>query len=794
MPQEKLLDVTPITVTESYSPVDKSEESVVRAFVKGKVKKLKDNRRDRKYADGRSIEDTWKEVDLEYAPHELKGLDTTENRFVTDETLGIAGRRVRLDSDDAWQSNHATPDFYVKVNTALAALIDQNPEAVFEPTSRKYESNTALAQANWKQSWHTSGGKRALKNGILNMSRYGIGFWCTTPKIDVRDKKVRVEFNKDDSSKDVYETKKITRYNGLARRSLNPWDVWVNDGARPGMFDEIGEWYYEREFSEEEFKLEYPVAQFPNAQFVRANAQFSDNENNKDNDDETKKDKIRVGYYENDRKDLFVIWVPGQDIPLYNAPMPNDEGKLSLWYAPWSPRDDRTIYGIGLFEIIRGDTILFDRVLNMTMDQLTLSIYKSFFHKGTDQLGEDGTLRLQAGKGQAVSDPSSIKWLDVPGPGQDAWRGLQYLQDKRDINSGVPQQLAGKFSGKTLGQDLQAKEAALERMKLPLDYLLDALEQEAYLTLSWLSQILSTPEVLEYSDETDLRAALSEMGLGEEEIKGYFEVLNSPSQDQELFAQDVQPQEGVDEMGMPLQPQVKNYAKVYPEAVLNMDKDSDGNLFESEQRKFYRFGLDIPTKRLNWKGMIRVLPQSVLAPSKELTRRLDLDLFNLVYPSIQAMVQAPAVIPVLIHPIKQIIKSFNKNPKDWLDEKFLMEMHEAAKQPQDKTGENVRPSLSLQFADLSDRGQDGAPRKLNSTQKEVLKRYYGIEVQEPLFVGGEQDANAGMPPSGMPQKAGGRLPSPEFSTKSGVEAPQVADIGHAPHRMEGAVEAANRVF
>ena len=114
---------------------------------------------------------------------------------------------------------------------------------------------------------------------------------------------------------------------------------------------------------------------------------------------------------------------------------------------------------------------------------------------------------------------------------------------------------------------------------------------------------------------------LSEMGLGEEEVKGYFEVLNSPSQDQELFAQDVQPQEGVDEMGMPLQPQVKNYAKVYPEAVLNMDKDSDGNLFESEQRKFYRFGLDIPTKRLNWKGMIRVLPQSVLAPSKELTRK-----------------------------------------------------------------------------------------------------------------------------------------------------------------------------
>jgi hypothetical protein len=174
-----------------------------------------------------------------------------------------------------------------------------------------------------------------------------------------------------------------------------------------------------------------------------------------------------------------------------------------------------------------------------------------------------------------------------------------------------------------------------------------------------------------------------------------------------------------------------------------------------------------------------------------LSRRLDLDLFNLVYPSIQSMLQAPALIPALIHPIKQIIKSFGKDPKAWLDEKFLMDTHEQSKQPKDDTGANVRPSITLQFNDLDGLMRDGQPRQLTQPQKEVLKNYFGIEVKEPLFVGGGQEADVMPPMAGEPEEMGGP-PPPEMSTTSGIEAPQVADIGQAPTTLEGAVEGASR--
>ncbi len=785
------LKVEPV-VAESYSPKGE-DEVIVRKYVKDRIFDLKEARKRTLPAVGRSIEDIWREVDREYTPHELNPSSSGRKRVVTDDDLGLRGRMVKIGDSDSWQANQATPDFYVKVNTALAILVEQNPEATFEPTSRKYEANTRLAEAIWKQSWFTSGGKRALKTGIFNMAQYGIGFWVTSPKIDIRKKRVLTEYHPEDPSKDVYEDKQIIRYNGLERQSWSPWNIWVDDTARPGCFDEINDYYREKEFSEEAFKAEFPEDVFPAAKFCTPNVAALSTETSTNNQD---KKKYIVGYYENCRKDLYVCWFPGQDVVLYSSPVANDEGKLGLWFAPWTLRSDHTIYGIGLYEIIRGDTILYDRVSNMTLDQLTLSIYKSFFHKGMDQIGEEGVMRIEPGVGQQVSDPKAIEWLNVPGPGAEAWKGLQFLQDKRDVASGVPAQLAGKFGGKTLGQDLQAKEAALERLKLPLDFIVDALEQEAYITLSWLTQILSTPELLEFTDQADLSEALKEIGLSEEEVAGYFQTLQNPQPGQELFSQTPEstPQVGPD--GQPVAgPDSKTYAHVYPEVSMNLEIGEDGNLFESEQRKFYRFGLHLPLKRLDWKGIVRIIPQSVLVPSKELMRRLDLDLFNLVYPAIQSMVATPGLVPALIHPIKQIIGSFGKDHKDWLDEKFFLKLYADSQQPKDMTGANVKPSLTLVFSDLDAVDKNGMPKRMTPAQTEVLKKYYGIVIEQPLFVpsgtpASTHQASSGATPGG--EQAPGGVASPEMSTKSGIEAPQVADIGQAPSSMAGAVEASNR--
>jgi hypothetical protein len=193
-------------------------------------------------------------ADREYPPHELDGaLGGKKKVLATDETKGWRGRFVTLGSED-WQAKNATPDLYVKVNTALSVLVDQNPEAVFEPTARKYDANTRLVEASWKQSWYESGGKKELKLFVFNMGKYGIGYMKTCPKLDIRTKRVRVEYDADDSSKDVYEERQIVKFNGLTRRSLNPWDVWVDDTAVPGRYDEVGDVYHEMDFNEEDFR------------------------------------------------------------------------------------------------------------------------------------------------------------------------------------------------------------------------------------------------------------------------------------------------------------------------------------------------------------------------------------------------------------------------------------------------------------------------------------------------------------------------------------------------------------
>lgn len=791
------------TPAESFVPAE-GDETEVRTYLINRIKVLKDARKKNLRGLSKSIEDIWREIDREYTPHELNTSTSTRKRVVTDDDLGLRGRMVKIGDPDGWQANQATPDFYVKVNTALSILVEQNPEATFDPVSKKYQENTHVAEAIWKQSWFMSGGKRALKTGIFNMSRYGIGFWVTRPKIDIRKKRVLVAYHPEDPEKNEYEDRQVVRYNGLTRESINPWNMWVDDTARPGCFDDIGDDYYEKEYSEEAFKAEFPEAVFPNAKFCTPNEMVLENDR-KSTDPNPAEKKYIVGFYENCRKDLYCCWYPGPNIPLYSSPLPNDDGKLGLWFAPWTLRADDSIYGIGIFEIVRGDTILYDRISNMTVDQLTLSIYKSFFHKGVDQIGEEGILEIMPGRGQQVSDPKAIEWLNVPGPGQDAWRGMQFLQERRDVNSGVPSQLAGKFGGKTLGQDLQAKEAALERLKLPLDFIVDALEQEAYITLSWLTQILSTPEMLEFTDEQTLRDALQEVGLSEEEIKQYLETAANPQDGQELISQDQgsTPPPMLDENGQPTGEQApvaepKKYANVYPEVSMNLQVGDAGTLFESDQRRFYRFGVNLPLKRLDWKGIVRIIPQSVLVPSKELMRRLDLDLFNLVYPSIQAMVANPGLVPALINPIKEIIGSFGKDHKDWLDEKFFMKLYEDSQKPKDMTGANVKPTLTVAFSDLDAVDKNGVPKRMTPAQTEVLKKYYGITIEQPMFVpsgtqgmGGASSSGGSTPPGSSPDGGAGPLP-PEMSTKSGIEAPQVADIGQAPSSMAGAVEAANR--
>lgn len=705
----------------SYNPSPEHKETI--DFLSTRISDLKEFRSSKLLNNTKSIEDIWREADAEYQPHELT---SNVRKTLVSEEDGTAARFVKLGQEEGWQSNQASPDFYVKVNTALSILVDQNPEAVFLPAGKKYEKNTALAYANWKNSWEVSGAKQQIKNFIFNMSKYGTGYLRTYPKRIELEKSIRTEYYPDQPEKDVYEKKTIVKYNDLCRESMNPWQVWLGEMARPGSYESIDEWYFEKDYSIDAFKQAFE--DYPDAAFAC--------EGQNEGEEKTPVKSVTVGFYENDKRDIYAIWIPSVKILIYQSPLPNDDGMLSVITAPWTLRDDRCPYGIGLWEIIRNDSVLYDRLMNMSMDQLVLSIYKMAFYQGTTILGENGQLIIRPGGMEQTANASAITFLEVPGPGGDSWRGLQYLQDRKDNMSGVTQQLSGRFAGKTLGQDVQAKESALERMKSPLDYILDALQQEAFISLSWQKQILSTPEILEYTDLNTLQGALKEMGLADEEITKYLQEANSPQQGTSLVFGSPP-----DEAG-----NQRKFANVYRESQYGLEQDDKGELIESKKNQFYRFGLDLPLHRLEWRGIIRIKPQSVLAPSKELTKRMKLDLFNLTYPAIQGMLAQPQNIPILLPPIKQIVKVYEEDSSDWFNEEELMSLAEAAKQPPPASPpEQPRISISVKFEDLS-----------LDVQSQVLQKYAGIEPPKPpevpLFV--DKNAQPGQPteqPTGSPE-------------------------------------------
>lgn len=755
-----------------YAP--EGNELEVQQFLGQRVDELKQSRKNKLIGINRNIEDIWKEADQEYTPHELWFDNADSKRLISDDEQGLRSRYVKV-GDDNWQSNASSPDLYVKVNTALAILVDQNPEAVFMAASSRWEANTKLAYSNWKNSWEVSGAKQQLKHFIFNMAKYGIGYGVTYPKRIEREKKVLKEYYKDSPEKNVYETKTIVKYNDLCRESVNPWNIWLEEGARVGDRHSLVGFYREKDVQLDTFKNLFK--DYDNAKYVTGMA-LSRADNNVESEREPVEPTVTVGFYENQERDMYAIWVPSLKIVLYSSPLPNDDGELSLWFAPWTLRDDRSPYGIGLYEVLRNDSIMYDKLNNMTMDQLVLSIYKMFFYKGTDVLGENGQLKVTPGKGEQVTDPNAVSFLEVPGPGGEAWKGLQFIQDRKDTNSGVTTQLSGKYAGKTLGQDLQAKEAALERMKTPLDYILDALQQEAYITLSWQKQLLSTPEILQYSTPEDLAAALKEFGLTDEQIAQYVEEAQNPNEKSELLFQEEMPEqappaEGEQSEGLEgevVQP--RKYANVYPEARYSFEKDESGELIESEDTRFYRFGVDLPLGTLDWRGIIRVTPQSVLAPSKELSRRMDLDLYNLIFPSIEKMLALPQFIPVLMPPIKQVLKAYDKDVKDWVNEKELMKLYQQSIQPSSAPTNEDKVSMSIKFEVLTP-----------AVQAQVLDKYFGIEVIPPLFI----DAN------GMGGQMG-QLNAPQEETEATGLTPVVPRGNIQPGSTEtGAMGAAMRV-
>ena len=571
---------------------------------------------------GVNLDTLYTDADKNYVPHRIGGKG--KRVIVEDELKGWRGNIVELGSSD-WQSDISQSNPFIKIQTALAILIDQNPSGVFTASSKKYENTTVLMKQLYERSWEFAKSKAQLKLFVFNLAKYGWAIARTYPLRITRKVKVLKEYNPEKPEDSEYDEKEIIEYNDIFRENLDARNAWIDDMAKPNNSFSMRDWVWRKVYPMDAFKEEF--GKYDRAKFVQAGGNTEETVNIRGVKTEKKtEDLVEVLFYENRLRDLYMVVANGVPVIIEPLPIADARGlkKLSCWQTYWNLRHTESPYGIGIYEAIRYDQALLDRIRNMTIDQLTLSIYKMFFYQGTQALTETGDIVIKPGIGKQVLDPKNVNWLQIPGPGREAWEGLQVFKQDLDEASGITDPLMGVVTGKTAFELAQAKESALKRLKTPLDNVLDALNTEGYITVSLIQLLYSIPEVKKVTDPELIDAYL-------QDIEG----------DPELWQRD---ENGVFE------------ANLFPEFPLNLDKDEKGNLQETAETRFFR----VRPKFLTWEGIINIKSQSLLTPSKQIDKALDLEMYNMLIP---LLVQPPEVYAKVA---KAIVKLYDKDPKDIL--------------------------------------------------------------------------------------------------------------------------------
>lgn len=581
---------------------------------------------------GVDLDAVWQEADKNYIPHRLKGKG--KRVIADDETKGWRGSVVELGSSD-WQSDISQSNPFVKIQTALSILIDQNPSGVFTPTSKKYENTTKLMRQLYERSWEFAKSKAQLKLFVFNLAKYGWAIARTYPLRITRTVKVLTKYDQEDPENSEYEEKEVVEYNDIFRENLDPRNCWIDDMAKPNNPFSLRDWAWRKVYPMDAFKEEF--GKYKRSKFVTPGGNTQETIDNKKGSVQEKKETelVEVLFYESRLKDLYMVIANGVPIIIEPLPIADSKGlkKLSCWDAYWNLRHSESKYGIGIYEAIRYDQALLDRIRNMTIDQLTMSIYKMFFYQGTQALTETGDITIKPGVGKQVLDPKNVNWLEVPGPGREAWEGLQIFRQDLDEVSGITDPLLGQVTGKTAFELAQAKESALKRLKTPLDNVLDALNQEGYITISLIQLLYSIPETYEISDANLIDAYIKEIQA-----------------DPELFDRT---EEG------------KFVAKLYREFPLNLDKDEKGNLVETTETQFFR----TKPSALAWEGIINIKSQSLLTPSKQIDKALNLEMYSVLTP----WFGHPMGRDLYKKSAEDVCKIYDKDPKDILPESWLQD-------------------------------------------------------------------------------------------------------------------------
>ena len=582
----------------------------------------------RKNAHGERMENIWEGIKAEYLPD-----GSLENMFakwtLNDDGTASATHLFAVDDDDE-RIDMKEPLVAIKVHTALSILTQRTPKVRWDSDNDEYESRVEVIDAMRNVDWQDQDSRAQYILMWFNYILYGTTFWRRYFRHEERQVHLPVSVDKTDDSV-VYEEQTVIDVDQTQGEALSPFEVLIDPSAQAFKPSTMRKVIYTKIYDFNTFE-----------RLFKGVAKKSDMEKVMPTTVEGYEGDrwVKCEYYEN--KDLDLYYVVANDEEILKDHLPQNHKDLSVMMAAWMPRKDtKNPYGLGPIEMMLPDKKQLDMFKSMTLTQLKFSIYKAIFYTGSlESEGESGDIKIRPDRAYKVTNPKDIQFFDMPGPGQDAYRGMDILRDSVDDSSGINKPLSGEVGSSTAFQTDLAKDAALARLFVPINNIIMLLEQDAALTFELQKQHYTMPDVEPLIDADDIELAFEELEKEKAAGKPTFDIFIDTDEDGG----------------------VNVFKAQHRTAQLNVDQAGDGSFLPSRGKN----EIVVTAKLFDWKGKIRVVQDALFSMTPTVERTRKMELYNLLIPLFG---QPPQLVAKVA---QRIVRVYGEDPDDVLPEDWIL--------------------------------------------------------------------------------------------------------------------------
>jgi hypothetical protein len=371
------------------------------------------------------------------------------------------------------------PIAFSKILIAASVLGGKLPDASVVADDKVY---ARASYELWKRSWSMTGGNGANTLGLTyqNLFTYGWAAWRVYPR--------RVQVPRNGTTKIMFDD--------IYREPMDVRRTWLGIGFNHGDCWSWGEVYYEKDMQKEAFYEMYPEAKKNKKKLEYCTV----SEEAKDENSEKAHTSVTIGYYENYLSNRYIV-ACGKMI-IYDGELPNDGSHGSVVTTRCFVKDLNDPHGVGLYEMMRGNTAIFTYINSLNAQQVEAEIFPLLFGAQV----QNGTASYKRGP-NIVNPKHPGSDIDVVKTSGNVQQGIMYADKQKQAieeNTGVNNIVAGTQSETTLGSTVILKEAAYNRLTPPKNSMVAGLELDAHIANTWMRQLYSVDKIFMIDSEDQL--------------------------------------------------------------------------------------------------------------------------------------------------------------------------------------------------------------------------------------------------------------------------------------------------